>query len=66
MDVAPGILHDLECHQQCTLESMQTYLLKVLRPDMSEAQLGIKLREITQKAESISTHATVATRLDSL
>ena len=66
MDVAPAILHDLERHQQCTLESMQTFLLKVLLPDMSEAQLGIKLREITQKAKSVSAHATVATRLDSL
>ncbi|KZT63361.1 hypothetical protein DAEQUDRAFT_147319 [Daedalea quercina L-15889] len=66
MDVAPAILHGLRAHQRCSLESMQTFLLKALTPGLSERQLLSKLQVAMENAHEISVRADVATRLNAL
>ena len=63
-DVAPGIEHDLKSHQQCTLKSMQTFLLKSILP--GEQDLDGKLARCMKEAEEISTSREILERLDDL
>ena len=65
-DVSPAIRHDLQRHQQCTLKSMQTFLLKMLRPTLSDEALADKFDAAMKAAEVISVNEDVVAKRQSL
>ncbi|KZT73720.1 hypothetical protein DAEQUDRAFT_721170 [Daedalea quercina L-15889] len=65
--MALPILHDLQNYQQCTLKSIQTYLLRVVRPDLSkEEDLGSEFKALEKDAERVSKLDGVTQRLEAL
>lgn len=65
-DVAHGIRHDLQAHQQCTLNSMQTFLLHAGKSKLTDEQLVAELEADTKKAKVIAAKETVVELLGKL